>query len=165
MKKTLSILTLFFAAAVCAFAADNGKVATKKISALVSEYSIHDGFETVRIGNLGTTLLKGLIGTSGISYEDLGEAMKFFNGIKKIAIVEYGDAETGLRDSFNVKVERALKDCEVLMEAKDEETMMRIYGSYDGNSNKVHDFVLFCPEDCALILLSGYISMDALGLM
>ncbi len=81
-------------------------------------------------------------------------------GIKKMAIVDYEDASDKVRDAFNSRLERLLGSAELLMEMKDGDGGMKIYGIMDSECTQIRNFVMHAPGDGALICLCGTIQVD-----
>lgn len=82
--------------------------------------------------------------------------------IFRIAVAEYEDCDANVRDRFNEKVAKALENSELLMEVKDEEDMVRIYGTITEDGDKIKDCVIFIPEDYTLVCIFRTIPMKAL---
>lgn len=168
MKKLVVIFVLLATAFVCA--AGNGRkekeamnaVPVDRLVSLISDYSAKDGFDVIRIGRLGTSAIKSLarLGSWDDGDSDAEEALSIISGIKKLAIVDYEDCSPADKESFERKVGRLLKDENVIMEFKDDGHICRIYGVMDERSDKLRDFVLYTPSDCALICLFGSISLS-----
>ncbi len=130
--------------------------------AIISEYKGKDGFEIVQIGSFGTSALKTMIRASAASddSEDTRMMLKAMKGIKKMAIVEYKGCDEAVRAEFNARIEKALDRSELLIDVSDGNEAMRIYGIVDEQKNAINDFVMYAPDDCALICLFGSIPMD-----
>lgn len=161
MKKYLLILTLLFPLA--AFAAEPAKsVSRTEITSIISEFRHYDGVEVVKLGRLATGALKSVIRTAGIGDPDTRQALSMIEGLKGLTILEYEDAPKDIRYRIDRRVERALQKCELLMEAKEGDSRMQMFGSVDDKSGVVRDFVIYAPESGALICLFGKMSMEAL---
>ena len=161
MKKYLLILTLLFPLA--AFAAEPAKsVSRTEITSIISEFRHYDGVEVVKLGRLATGALKSVIRTAGIGDPDTRQALSMIEGLKGLTILEYEDAPKDIRYRIDRRVERALLKCELLMEAKEGDSRMQMFGSVDDKSGVVRDFVIYAPESGALICLFGKMSMEAL---
>lgn len=134
-----------------------------ELFSIVSEYSKYDGVDVFSVGSLGTSALKSLIKMSVRADGDKEalEALKIINGVKKIAIIDYEDCSSSVRNAINRKVQKALSNSDLLMEFKDDDSRMSIYGVVDGNATKVKDFVLYDADGCSLICLFGSIPVDA----
>ncbi|MBQ9701689.1 MAG: DUF4252 domain-containing protein [Bacteroidales bacterium] len=131
-----------------------------RISHLVRQYKGQDGFDVVSIGPVGMKLLKGAAHLSkDLDAEDKA-ALKSFSGIKKLVIVDYEDASPSVKAQFNKKVEKILNGMELLMEAKDDDGTVSIYGVEDGD--RLKDCVLHC-HDGDLIFIKGSIDWSQLG--
>lgn len=161
MKKYLLILTLLIPLA--AFAAEPAKsVSRTEITSIISEFRHYDGVEVVKLGRLATGALKSVIRTAGIGDPDTRQALSMIEGLKGLTILEYEDAPKDIRYRIDRRVERALQKCELLMEAKEGDSRMQMFGSVDDKSGVVRDFVIYAPESGALICLFGKMSMEAL---
>ena len=81
----------------------------------------------------------------------------------KIIVLDYENCDKSLKERFNKKIGSTLEGCELLMEAKDEEETMSIYGTLSGDGSKINDIVMHAPESSALICFFGAINADELG--
>lgn len=131
------------------------------LTSLISEYRGREGFDVIKIGRLGTSAIKTIarLGALGDD-EDAAMVRDVVGGLKKLAIVDYEDCSDADKQSFERKVNRLLKDDEVIMEFKDGGDICRVYGVMDEKSDKIRDFILYTPSDCALICLFGSISLN-----
>ncbi len=160
MKKFLLILTLLVPLAASALEPAKS-VSRSAIASIVSEFRRYDGVEVVKLGRLATGALKNVVGLAGISDPDTREALKMIEGLRGLTVVEYEDAPSDIRYRMDRRIERALQKCELLMEAKEDDGTMRMFGSVDG-SGTVRDFVIYAPDSGTLICLFGKMSMDVL---
>lgn len=92
---------------------------------------------------------------------------KKFDGFSTVNIlglhvVEYDGCDAGVRADFNSRMTRLLSDAELLMEAKDEEDTVRIYGEISEDGNKAKNCVVFVPEDYTLICIFRSIPLKML---
>ena len=85
------------------------------------------------------------------------------NDIRRVAVVDYEDCGESVKNEFNSKLDRILAGAEILMEVKDSEDLVRIYGVVNEDASRVKDFVVHVPNDCALICMFGSIPMDAVA--
>lgn len=164
MKKII-VAIMLLAVCVTAFPqTGNGGVPKEKIASLINEFRTYDGFDVVRMNALGTSAIKALIRmtASADSDPEVRAALDMIKGIKKIAVVDYEDCAQDVKQRFSRKLNRALSSSELLMEAKDGSEVMRMYGVVSDDSAVVRDFVMFSPDDCALVCLFGSISLDAI---
>lgn len=166
MKKTFLAIALVLLTVTALADSPKKSVRQESLISLINEYSFHDGFEVVRVGSLGTAAIKGAAKIAALADKDdpdIREMVKILNGVKKLAVVEYEECDDKVRDKFNRKLERLLESSDLLMEAKDDEDILRMYGVVTEDSSTVKDFVLYVPSDCALICLFGSISLDSLS--
>ena len=133
MKKTVLTLLLFTATLFTAWA---GK--PEKLENLARKYRGEEGFEMISMGRLGMGLLRGVAKISG-DFEDIPAAKK---------------------SAFTAKAEKILSGMDLILEAKDSDESVRIYGIDDGDS--VRDCVLY-SSDGALIVTKGKFSLQHLG--
>ena len=153
MKKLiLTIIVLFVS--IMTWAGSPAKVLT-----LMNEYKHHEGFDSVTIGPLGLSLMKSIV----LSDKDLDDedrkALQAFKQIRRLSVLDFGDAEAQLKARFVSKVSQVLNGMELLLEAKDSSSRLSIYGVDDGGT--VRDCVLFDPEG-TLICVKGKIDMESL---
>ena len=160
MKKILLILTLLVP--LTATAARPKSVSRTEIASIISDFRRYDGVEVVKLGRLAAGALKGVIGAVAVTDPDTREALKLIEGLKGLTVLEYEDAPKDIRYRIDRRIERALQKCELLMEAKDGETQMRMFGSVDDASGTIRDFVIYVPDSSSLICLFGKMSLDVL---
>lgn len=130
---------------------------------LINQYSSYPGFEIVKVGSLGTSLLKKLI-ISSIDKSDKEERqlLDIIKGVKKLAIVDYSDSDAGTRQKFVSKVEKILGKDNLIMSVKDDGETMNIYGVVSEDGSKLSNFILHTPSSDALICLFGTIPIDSI---
>ena len=165
MKKYLIIVLLLVVPVLTGATGRKQAVSQEKLTSIINEYKACDGFEVTKIGKVGTSAIKNLIRLSAKteSSQDVKDALDIIKGIKKLAIVEYDNCSEDVRDRFNHKISKALESSELLMEVKDGNDRMSMYGVVNGNSSEVKDFILFSPNECTLVCLFGSIPMDAIS--
>lgn len=162
MKKTIAILC-FLVLSLSAMAGKN--VSKTQLATLVSEYRQYDGVELVQLGSLATSALKTVIRISAKNDPDAAEALQLLNGIRRLTVFEYEDCSPAVKEKITRKLNRILNGSELLMEAKDGDDSMRMYGVVDEKGDTVRDFILHTPGSCALICIFGKVSMKALSKM
>lgn len=130
---------------------------SNKIVSLANQYKHNDDFEVVKVGPF---LMKIINWTANkeAGKED-ADALSMMKGIKKIVVVDYENASEKIRSEFNAKVQRILAKSEILMEAKDDGDLVKIYGDVTHDGEKVSDLVIFVPNDGALICMMGTVDM------
>ena len=153
MKKILITLVMLLSLGVAALAGDPHT----QLRNLVSDYRGTQGFEIVDVGSLGLGLLKAAAKTAAETPEDR-EALKVFDGLKRLTIVDFSDATPEVKEKFLRKANRILEQGELLMEAKDEGETVRIYGSSSKDGNVLQDIALLAGD--ALLFVRGSIRSD-----
>ena len=131
-----------------------------RINQLAGQYKGQEGFEVVSVGQLGLSLLKGAALLSGDLDEQDRAALKLFDGIRKLVILDFEDASPSAKVHIAGQVEKVLTGMELVMEMHDSEETVRIYGVEDGPLIK--DCIIF-SSDGALICIDGGIDMDHIG--
>ena len=134
-----------------------------KIAAIVNEYRGYDGVETVRLGRLGTAALKGVIKISADDDPETRELINNLKGVKSFTVFDFEDAAPSVKEKINTKLSRALEEVELLMELKDGEDKMKMYGVCSDDGQKITDFILHSPSDCALICIYGTVSPEIIS--
>ena len=129
----------------------------RQLRNLVSDYRGTQGFDVVDIGTLGLSILKAAARTAAETPEDR-EALKLFNSLKRLTIVDFSDATPDVKDKFLRKVNRILRSGEMLLEAKDGGETVRIYGTSSDDGNLLEDVALLAGD--ALIFVRGAIRAD-----
>ncbi len=163
MKKLLAIL-LLVTLPLAAFAGRPAKrINSARLSALITECRQYDGAEVVTIGSLGTSLIKGAIRLSADNDPDTRAALRLLAGVRRFGVLEFSDCSEAARERISEKIERLLARSEMLMEFKEDDSHMRIYGLLDDASGSVRDIVLYDEEDCTFIFVKGSVSMEAVG--
>ena len=109
--------------------------------------------------------MKSAAGLSADTEDDpeLRESLKLLDGINRLLVVEYEDGTPRQRQLFNDRIASALRDCDLLMSARDEGSTMDIYGTVDESVGLVRDLVVFTPDDGALVCVFGKVSMDSVA--
>lgn len=138
-----------------------------RLNALVRNYSDCDGVDVVKVGNLGTSLLRNLIRASVM--DDIGDpdaraVLGLVRDIKGITIMDYEDAPRRVRDAINAEIGSIYSRKEnLLMEVKDGGEAMYIFAASDSKGADLKDLVLYTPSDGAIIWIKGKISADAIA--
>ena len=160
MRKLLILLIL----ALVSLTATAGRPASRaRLNAIVSEFRHYDGVESFHLGRLATAAAKSFVRHADASDADTREAIALLDGVKDFTILDFSDCDDRLRDRIARRIDRALDGCELLMEMRDGDSGLQLYGALDERNGKVRDIVLYNAEDCALICIAGKVSMDAIG--
>ena len=156
MKKILVTLVMLLSLGTAALAGNQNA----QLRNLVSSFKGTEGFEVVDIGGIGMSLLKAAAKSAAETPEDR-EALKLFNGLKRLTVVDFSDAAPEAREKFLRKATRILEKGEMLMEAKDDGETVRIYGTSSADGALLHDIALLAGD--ALIFVRGTVRMDQVG--
>ena len=126
------------------------------VTDLIREYNLTEGFETVSVGGLGLGLIK-MIAKPSMDEEERA-ALEIMDGLRRIVVLDYEDADSSKRESFTRKMTEILDSAEKIIEVKDEEDILNIYGTCADDGDSIDDLMIFSPGDCSLICLFGSIS-------
>ena len=132
------------------------KVNSGAVTDLIREYNLTEGFETVSVGGLGLGLIK-MIAKPSMDEEERA-ALEIMDGLRRIVVLDYEDADSSQRESFTRKMTEILDSAEKIIEVKDEEDVLNIYGTCADDGDSIDDLMVFSPGDCSLICLFGSIS-------
>lgn len=159
MKKFIcSIVVVMLVLPVVACA----QVSKSRVVNLVQAYRGCPGFEVVNVGPLGLSLMKALARVSGETEEDedLALVLQAADGLRGVAIVDYSEASDRDKRKFSEKAAKLFMESEKLVEIKDEGERVLMYRTSDESGKVISDFVLFAPDECALICLFGDIPVE-----
>lgn len=162
MKKLFLILGMMVP--MLASAATFGNRANdKRIGNFIADCRDYEGAEVVHLGSFATSIGKGILKVASIDDPDAREALGLIKDIKSLYVFNYEDCSKGVKEKVNSRLERMLEGSQVLLEAKDGEDNVIIYGVVDEKEGKIKDFILHTPSECAVICILGSISADALA--
>jgi len=151
IKKFLTILALT-AMVACSSAYNAGY----QMRNLVDQYSYREGFDVINVGSGAFRVLKAIIRHASISDSDAAQALMVMKGLKGLTIVDYSEASDADRANFESRSEQILKHNELLIEARENGKRLMIYGKPTGaNGDKLKDFILYSPDNSALVCLFG----------
>lgn len=138
------------------------KITKKEVKALLKEFKKNKGYECEEVGSFGLAVIKAV---SKLEEEDDADGrlvVKSIDKLKGIIAADLSDCDLDVIFKFNARVEEFLKDAPLLLEAKDEDETIKIYGTVAPNGVYVSDVVIFCPQDAELTYFEGQINIDAL---
>ena len=156
MKKILITLLMLVSLGTAAWAGEQNN----QLRNLVSSYKGTEGFDVVDVGGVSLSLLKAAARTAAETEEDRA-ALKLFNGLKRLTVVDFSEAAPDVKDKFLRKVNRILKGGEMLLEAKDGGETVRIYGTSSADGSLLEDIAILAED--ALIFIRGSIRADQIG--
>jgi len=162
MKKLL-ITTFILIVTIPLFGKVNRGIDTGELNSLISEFNSFEGFEVVQIGRLGTTFIKALARLSSDGDEDIKDAVGLIEGVRKFIVIDYEDCDSDVRKNITSKIEKMLRDGNIILEAKDDGDTVKIYGVTDEKSDKIQNFVLYTPSDYALVCVFGSIPLESIN--
>ena len=162
MKKLLLILGLMVP--MLATAATFGNRASKnRIGSFIADCRHYEGAEVVHLGSFATSLGKGILKIVSIDDPEAREMLKMIKDVRSLYVLSYEDSSKSVQAKVNSRLEKILEGSQMLMEAKDGDDKMRIYGIVDEDGEKVSDFILHTPSECAVICILGSISTEAIA--
>lgn len=132
------------------------KVNSGAVTDLIREYNQTEGFESVSIGGLGLGLIRMMAKTS--MDEEERAALEIMDGLRRIVVLDYEDADSSQSESFTRRMTDILDRAEKILEVKDEEDILNIYGTCANDGDSIDDLIIFCPGDYSLICLFGSVS-------
>ena len=161
MKKIIFV-TLSLWLATFASLAENRNVDTRNIINTISDYRHVSGVQVISVGKLGLGLAKVVANLSAESEEDKA-ALAILNGINKVVVVNYEDATSAKQKELNSKLSKLFNSAEKIIEVKDEEDTVNIYGTSVNRGESIDDLMIFIPEDYTLICILGSISAERIA--
>lgn len=161
MKKIIFV-TLGLLIASFVSIAENKDVDAKDIISSISEYKDVPGVEVISIGKLGLGLAKGVANLSAESEEEKA-ILAILNGVNKLVVISYEDAASAKQKELNIKLSKLLNNAEKILEFKDEEETVNIYGTSANNGKSIRDLMIFIPEDYTLICALGSIKTERIA--
>lgn len=166
MKKLLILVALMSLTVTLKASTTKERGSLGKLSSTIAEFSDVEGFDVVSVGRIGTAAVKSLARLAYLKEDgdkDATEVMKLIGGVRKVAVVDFDDCKEADKAKFKRKIERILTEDCLVMEAKDGRNAMKIFGVLDEKVERFDNFVLYAPEDCALICLFGTIPLSAVS--
>ena len=161
MKRILLIAALLLP--LLAPAAFGGNISKNQISTFISECQRYEGVEVVQLGGLATMALRASLRVAASDDPEVREMLKLITGVKRISVLNYEQCAPDIQDKISRKLNRMLDGSDLLIETRDGNELMQIYGLYDERTEAVRDFVLFSPSDCTLVCLFGSIPMETVS--
>ena len=161
MKKIIFVTLSLLIAAFVGIAA-NRNVDTSVILNTISDYKHVSGVQVISIGKLGLGLAKVAANLSAVSEEDKA-ALAILNGINKVVVFNYEEAPEAKQKELNSKLSQLFNNAEKILEVKDEEDTVNIYGTSVNGGESIDDLMIFIPEDYTLICVLGSISAERIA--
>lgn len=162
MKKLFLILGLMVP--MLASAATFGNRANdKRIGNFIADCRSYEGAEVVHLGSFATSIGKGVLKIASIDDPEANEVLELIKDVRSLYVFNYEDCSKSVKEKVNGRLQKMLAGSQMLLEAKDGEDKVVIYGIVDEEGGKVSDFILHTPSECAVICILGSISADALA--
>ena len=158
MKRYIFVL-LMLAVSISCNAQPN---VSSKIISIVNEYESEPGCDVVSVGRLGLDMIKIIAKLSADSKEDK-DVLSVFDGINKILVVDYEEMEVSKRQVINSRLTNVLDRAEKILEVKDEEDTLLVYGTTGKDGDSLKDVIVYIPEDGALICFWGSVDFDKIA--
>lgn len=140
---------------------ENNNVHSDRIISAINTYRNREGFDVLFVGSFGTYFLKKAV-KIGMS-EESEKIVDTVKGIKKILLVDFSGCDSIVRKDFILKMDGILANYTLLMETKDENENMFMYGITGNEESSIRDFVLYSPKRGNVICLFGTISLDIIS--
>ena len=158
MKRIIFVLLML----PVAIAGNAGTKTVDSLTSIVNEYSAEPGCEVVSVGKLGINIARFFVNLSAETKEDK-DVLSVFDGINKILVVDYEGMEFSKRQILNSRLAGVLDTAEKIIEVKDEEDTLLVYGTSGKGGETLEDIIIYVPEDYALICFIGSIDFDKLS--
>lgn len=162
MKKLLLILGIVVPVLASA-ATPRDRANKNSIGSFIADCRHYEGAETVHLGTFATKIGKGILQIASIDDPEAQEVIRLIKDVRSLYVFNYEDCTRNVKDKVNSRLEKMLEGSEMLLEAKDGEEKIMIYGVVDEAGGKVKDFILHTPSECAVICILGSISTEALA--
>lgn len=141
---------------------ERATVNTRRVISAIRDYRYEPGFEVVSVGKFWMGLSRIAAGLA-VETEEERRALSILNNIDKIVVVEYEDASEAKRREFDSRLSGLLDRAEKIVEVKDEEDILYIYGTSVNDAESIDDLMIYIPEDCTLICILGSISAEKIA--
>ena len=151
MKKILFTLCLALSLSTMAWAGNRNT----ELRSLVSSYKGTEGFDIVNVRGPMMSLLRAAARSEADDPEDRA-ALDLLSKLKSITVVDFSEAAPQRREAFLQKARKILSRDEVLLEARDGEDHVCIYGVV--SDKRIQDIVILADD--ALISFRGSIRSD-----
>ncbi len=162
MKKLLIFLSLAVALSSCAGTPKKNET-NEALNKAISECRQYKGAKVIEFGTAMADFIKGVIGLAGAEDDDAKEALDVMKDISGFTVLAYADCSDEDKKAINAKLGTILDNAEVLMEAADDGKKAQVFGTCnENNPDIVHDVIIYVKSECALVCMSGSISVESL---
>ena len=161
MKRILLIAITLTAAWLCCRAVKD-KVAELELDKEIETIKQNKDADVVRLGRLGMSIFRIALEEEGDDEEDKA-ILALMKDTKKMTIADYSDCFQADRMKYSTSISHALARRESVIEIKDDDETVTIYGIFDDKKGTVSDIVMYSPSDCSLILFDGKYEASTIG--
>lgn len=161
MKKIIFVI-LSLCLTASAIIAGNRNLDTENIINTISEYRHVSGIHVISVGKLGIGLARVAGYLSAESEKDKA-ALAILNDINKVVVVNYEDAIAAKQKELNSKLSALFNDAEKILEVKEEDNIVNIYGTSVNRGESIDDLMIFIPKDYTLVCVLGSISAERIA--
>lgn len=140
-----------------------GNVPKSKITSFIYDCQRYEGVEVVQLGGLATMALRASLRVAASDDPEVREMMRLITGVKRISVLNYEQCAPDIQDKISRKLNRMLDGSDLLIETRDGNELMQIYGVVDDQNGTVRDFVMHTPSEASLICIFGSIPIDKLA--
>ena len=162
MKRIILMMLLVAAAVVDASAGEKRNLATDAVLQLVMDHRGKPGFDTISVGKMGLGLVRMVLSAEADDPEEKA-VLDMIKGVNKFVVVNYEDASQTARAAFTAKLNGLFGNTEKIIEVKDGEDEVNIYGTSVNGGESIDDIMIYIPSDCTLICVLGSISADRIA--
>ena len=160
--KRIILMVFLVAAAVGVSAGEKRNLATDAVLQLVMDHRGKPGFETISVGKMGLGLVSLVLRAEADDPEEKA-VLDMIKGVNRFVVVNYKDASQTARATFAAKLNGLFGKTEKIIEVKDGEDEVNIYGTSVNGGESIDDIMIYIPSDCVLIWVLGSISADRIA--
>ena len=167
MKQLLIVMAglALFSATATAVAADR-QIQEKRILSAVNSLRSEKEAEVLNIGPMAMLLVKAAGNIAVADDPDARAGLSLIRGLKRMVVADYEGVEAHVKDRFNKRMSGLLGGCSLLMSISEDGSHTSIYATVSKDGSLLSNFVIFCPDEGALVCLFGTFDVrEAMKLM
>ena len=126
-----------------------------QVNLLVKEYSLMPDVQVISLGRLGLSFVKTILAHE--ADRDTRAVLSMIRNVRKVTIMDYSDSSLETKRHLASRLSKALKNNELLLQAKDGGESLEIYGTTSDDGETVDNLVLNAPGSGALVCIKGTI--------
>jgi len=164
MKKLFILLSIVLAVVSCRTDSNREvSIPNDELNALIREYKDSADFNVIKLGSFSMSIAKSAVKiAASLDDDDIQTILSQMDGVKALTVVEYEDASRAKKAEFNFKLGALLPKEDLIMEVKDDDDIVRIYGA-PSEQGIFDNLIVFCENDDVLVRIYGKISMQSIG--